>query len=168
MCLAETCQVHRSCPFHVPDMFPPVSRYPHPQWYLYGLELNPWGHLAVTLVQHGRDKVFTRFQDILMAKGAIFRNVHHNPLILFALPNPDLQAKVLLSPWHCAFLKKAEKVIGVYFKDEVHFPTATDIAQQAQFLLGDTKVITWLFKNGPSVMRVEYLVYTLTNMFTCL
>ena len=136
--------------------------------YLYGLELNPWGHLAITLVQRGRDKVFTGFQDILTAKGAVFRNVRHNPLILFALPNPDLQAKASLSPWRRAFLKKAEKVIDIYFKDEARFPTATDIARQAQFLLGDAKVIPWLFKNGPSVMKVEDLVRTLTNMFACL
>jgi len=31
MCLVETCQVNVSCPFNVPDMFPPVSRGPHPQ-----------------------------------------------------------------------------------------------------------------------------------------
>jgi len=30
MCLVETCQVNGSCPFHVPDMFLPVSRGPRP------------------------------------------------------------------------------------------------------------------------------------------
>ena len=32
MCLVETCQVNGFCPFNVPDMFPPVSRGPRPQW----------------------------------------------------------------------------------------------------------------------------------------
>ena len=32
MCLVETCQVNGSCPFNVPDMFPPVSRGPRPQY----------------------------------------------------------------------------------------------------------------------------------------
>jgi len=31
MCLVETWQVNGSCPFNVPDMFPPVSRGPRPQ-----------------------------------------------------------------------------------------------------------------------------------------
>ena len=31
ICLVETCQVNGSCPFNVPDMFPPVSRGPRPQ-----------------------------------------------------------------------------------------------------------------------------------------
>ena len=31
MCLVETCQVNGSCPFNVPDMFPPISRGPCPQ-----------------------------------------------------------------------------------------------------------------------------------------
>jgi len=38
MCLAETCQVNGSCPFNVPDMFPPVSRGPHPQC-VFGLDI---------------------------------------------------------------------------------------------------------------------------------
>ena len=32
MWLTETSQVNSSCPFNVPDMFLPVSRYPCPQW----------------------------------------------------------------------------------------------------------------------------------------
>jgi len=31
MCLVETWQVNGSCPFNVPDTFPPVSRGPCPQ-----------------------------------------------------------------------------------------------------------------------------------------
>ena len=31
MCLVETCQVNRSCPFNVPNIFPLISRYTHPQ-----------------------------------------------------------------------------------------------------------------------------------------
>jgi len=35
MCLVETCQINGSCPFNVPDMFPPVSRGPCPQCQLF-------------------------------------------------------------------------------------------------------------------------------------
>ena len=132
--------------------------------YLYGLEPDPWGNLTVALVQRARDKVFTEFQDTLTTKSAVFRNVHqrpHPPNYISTDQGP--QAKASLSSWRRALLKKAEKVIESYFTDEDRFPTATDIARQAQFLLGDGKVIPWLFKSSPDVTKAEDLVHTLSD-----
>lgn len=99
--------------------------------------------------------------------------VRHKPHSTFALTSQVFQAKESLSSWRRALLKKAEKVIEKYFADEVHFPTALDIARQVQFLLGDGSVIPWLFKDGPNVTKIEDLVrmsinvpnFPLTNVY---
>jgi hypothetical protein len=61
---------------------------------------------------------------------------------------------------------KAEKVIRDYFKDKTRFPTSSDIAHQARFLLGVDNAkgeIPWLFQNGPDATS-ESVVRTLSNM----
>ena len=83
-----------------------------------------------------------------------------SPSFPFAPANRGLQAKEVLSSWRRALLKKAEKVIEDYFTNEDRFPTASDIARQAQFLLGDEESIPWLYKNGPNAsgnLQVRFL-----------
>lgn len=135
--------------------------------FLYGLEPNPWSHLSVTLVQRARDKVFTEFQDTLTTKSAVFRNVRTIPLFLVFLTNLELQAKASLYTWRRALLKKAEKVVADYFMDKDRFTTTSDIARQAQFLLGDRNLIPWLFENGPNVTEVKDVVRSLLMHLTC-
>ncbi|KAF9791140.1 hypothetical protein BJ322DRAFT_1216584 [Thelephora terrestris] len=111
--------------------------------YLYGLEPDPWSRLSVSLVQRARDKVFTEFQDTLSTKSAVFRN-----------------AKASISTWRRALLKKANRIVDTYFADEERFATTSDIAHQARYLLGDGKVIPWLFENGPDVTKVDDVLST--------
>ena len=132
--------------------------------YLFGLEPDPWSSPTVALVQRARDKVFTEFQHTLTTKSAVFRNVCPRLRSPFILADWELQAKASLSSWRRTLLKKAEKVVENYFTDGDRFLTPADIAHQAQFLLGDGKIIPWLFKNGPNVTSAQDLVRTPSSL----
>jgi hypothetical protein len=61
--------------------------------HLYGLEPDPWSHLSVALVQRVRDKIFTKFQDTLTTKSAVFRNVRSSPLFIIISTKKEIRQK---------------------------------------------------------------------------